>query len=193
MVIVAQFEQDGCGHAYRRRNGRTDVGFAARHRRDGSPRLVFDTTVVLSHIRQLDFDHVIRRRVDYLVFREERVKSVFILGRDEWSDFRSPFQSGSDDSLRELPELGASTFDWERGIARVFDWWVILQTTTATGQHGKLNAMVTGALGLAVVPGGGCYFNTHGVETCGLGEVVIDDKNGHTCFFPAHRPLSKYV
>jgi hypothetical protein len=126
-----------------------------------------------------------------LVRREEMpLAGLIILGRDVWSEFRSPSENAVDDPWRELPEFGASAFDWERGTAQVYDWWVRLGMPTACGRHvhGKAPAQ-TGALGLAVVPGDCCFLNAHGVNTLGYGEVLIDDEQGYTIFFPALRPF----
>lgn len=198
MAIVAQFEQDGCGHAYRSLDGRLEVGLAARHRRDGSPRLVFDTTVIFSKLCSLEEPKVKRARLELLVRRDEMpLAGPVILGKDVWSEFRSQSEGVVKKPL-ELPEFGASTFDWDKRSAQVYDWWVRLGTPSAWARDVRRAVplyvpVVTVARGLAVVPGGGCYFNTHGVETHDLGEVVIDNENGYTCFFPKNRPLNKNV
>lgn len=193
MPIEHTLDPDDCGHVYRSAGQHLEVGLATRHRADGTPRLLFDVTVVFARSPQPELGYLRQLRIDFEICRDGQLPPHIgvLIGRDVWQAFqRRPATPGSE-PWRSLPAVGDSSFSWNNQIVEVYDWAVILSWPVARVSPGlKIPFRNVAAECLATPAGSDCLINAQWPVYSRKGELLIDDGQRVSMFFPTRQRVN---
>jgi hypothetical protein len=196
LVSVKQLGPNGMGYAYKMTGERPSVGLCARHRADGVPRLVFDLTVNYQRYSPLyDLPHSHGLAVEFALDRQLPLPPHIsvLIGRRTWADLSQRAQPPGSDSWRDWGVDSDITSFWRGATVSLLPWsvelrWPILRV--GSGLIAPRTGIIAYELALWSGTEYACLLNENWMRAGGAGELIVDDADETTCFFPA---LQRFV